>query len=75
MTAILPLVFGLRYPRLRINSFDVSTLAHLLNNRKNEGYKITDLTTITMGIKLKKTIPKFTHHPTNKKPIQKNTET
>jgi len=47
----------------------------LLNNRKNEGYKITDLTTITMGIKLKKTIPKFTHHPTNKKPIQKNTET
>ena len=68
MIAILPLVFGLRYPRLRINSFDVSILAHLLNNRKNEGYKITDLTTITMGIILKKTIPKFTHYPINKKP-------
>jgi hypothetical protein len=40
----------------------------LLNNRKNEGYKITDLTTITMGIKLKKTIPKFTPYPINKKP-------
>jgi hypothetical protein len=44
----------------------------LLNNRKNEGYKITDLTTITMGIKLKKTIPKFTHYPINKKPHSKN---
>jgi len=43
----------------------------LLNNRKNEGYKITDLTTITMGIKLKKTIPKFTHYPINKKPHSK----
>jgi hypothetical protein len=52
--ATLPLVFGLHCHRLRISSFDVSTLAHLLNKKKNEDYKITDLTQITMGIKFKK---------------------
>jgi len=54
LIAILPLAFGLRFRRLRINSFDVSTQVYLLNNRKNEGSKITDLTPIRMDIKFKK---------------------